>query len=178
VTTDLKRKTEDLGNLRPQCAELKKHLSALRKQLEDATLYRVDLEKWNTFNRSKSAEYEVDIKNLTNKVELYERRHTELEDKLKAQTVKSVKELAEKDAEIDWTKNELARINEPLGLMTDNKSKPGKSYLNDSLGDSTAKKSKKRKADGVEVSQTETSTLSVYNQSAVSSIGLETCDIL
>ena len=62
--------------------------------------------------------------------------------------------------------------------MTDNKSKPGKSYLNDSLGDSTANKSNKRKVDGVEVSQTGTSTLSVYNQSAVSSIGLETCDIL
>ena len=47
MSTDLKRKTEELGSLRPQCADLEKNLSMLRKQLEEETLCRVDLENKN-----------------------------------------------------------------------------------------------------------------------------------
>ncbi len=143
---------------------------------------------------------------MTNKVELYERRHAELEDKSKAQAVKLAKELAEKDAENDKTNSELAELMSDYQELYDikivldmeieayrkileaeetrlnittagNSSKLGTSYLNDSLGAATSKKSKKRRVDGVEVSQTETSALSAYEQSAVSNIGLEICEM-
>ena len=143
---------------------------------------------------------------MTNKVELYERRHAELEDKSKAQTVKLAKELAEKDAENDKTNSELAELMSDYQELYDikialdmeieayrkileaeetrlnittagNNSKLGTSYLNDSLGAAAGKKSKKRRVDGVEVSQTETSALSAYEQSAMSNIGLEICEM-
>lgn len=301
MSTDLKRKTEELNVLKPQCNDLEKHLAQLRKQLEEETLCRVDLENKNATlkedlnfksqlyeketdqlrsskrneieqvdnrlrdeydnklmselnqirqeadnkihemknevekryqnkykesetnfkrsqntidalreelanTRSKHTEYEVDIKNLTNKVELYERRQAELEDKLKSATVKAAKELAEKDAEIDKTSNELSELMSDYQELYDikialdmeieayrkileaeetrlnitasgNMSKLGTSYLNDSLSAGTVKKSKKRKVDGNEVSQTETSNVVSYEQSAVSSVGLDICEM-
>lgn len=48
MTNDLNRKTEELRELKPQCIELENHLARLRKQLEDETLARVDLENKNS----------------------------------------------------------------------------------------------------------------------------------
>lgn len=306
MSTDLKRKTEELNGLRPQCSDLEKHLSQLRKQLEEETLCRVDLENKNATlkedlnfksqvyeketdqlrsskrseieqvdnrlrdeydsklmselnhirqeadnkihemktdvekryqnkakeaetsakrlqntvdalreelgnHRSKHTEYEVDIKNLTNKVVMYEGRVKELEDKLKSVTRKADKDLAEKDAEIDKTSNELSELMSDYQELYDikialdmeieayrkileaeetrlnitttgNCSKLGtSSYLNDSLSAGTAKKSKKRKVDGNEVSQGETSNLVEqtvgYEQSAVTTVGVEICEM-
>lgn len=301
MSTDLKRKTEDLGVLKPQCADLEKHLAQLRKQLEEETLCRVDLENKNATlkedlnfksqlyeketdqlrsskrseieqvdnrlrdeydsklmselnqirqeadnkihemkndvekryqnkfkesetnfkrsqntidalreelsnSRSKISELEVDIKNLNNKVEMYERRNADLEDKLKVATVKAAKDLADKDAEVDKTSNELSELMSDYQELYDikialdmeieayrkileaeetrlnitatgNTSKLGTSYLNDSLSAGTAKKSKKRKVDGNEVSQTESSNAVGYEQSAVSSVGLDICEM-
>lgn len=300
MTSDLNRKTEELKVLRPQCSELEKHLTKLRKQLEEETLCRVDLENKNSTlkedlnfkaqlyeketdqlrsskrneieqvdnrlrdeydsklmselnqirneadnkiremkddvekryqnkfkeseinqkrsqntidalrdelstTRAKFTEYELDIKNLNNKIALYEQRQAELEDRMKKQSVKTEKELTEKDAELDKANNELN------GLMSDyqelydikialdmeieayrkileaeetrlnissNHSKLASSYLNDSLTGTSSKKSKKRKVDGVEVSQSEVvNTVSCYEQSAQSSTGLDICEM-
>lgn len=48
MRTDLARKTGSLNTLQPHCTELEKHLEKLRKQLEDETLLRVDLENKNS----------------------------------------------------------------------------------------------------------------------------------
>jgi lamin B len=48
MTGDLKRKTDELNQMRPQCSDLEKHLAKLRQHLEEETLARVDLENKNS----------------------------------------------------------------------------------------------------------------------------------
>lgn len=48
MSNDLNRKTEELKVLKPSCVELERHLAKLRRQLEEETLLRVDLENKNS----------------------------------------------------------------------------------------------------------------------------------
>lgn len=282
MTGDLKRKTEENNQMRPQCLELEKHLSKLRKQLEDETLARVDLENKNStlkedlnfksqlyeketdqlryskrseieqvdnrlrdeydsklmnelnqirneadhkikemkeeverryqnkFQdaetnvkrshhtvdalrdevsgcRSKITEYELDIKNLNQKITLNDTRVADLEEKLKRQSVKYEKDLTEKETEIDRSRSELNTLLQDyqelydikialdmeieayrkileaeenrLNITNHSHSQLGTSYLGDSLNGTRSKTSKKRKVDGVEVTS-ESSALS------------------
>lgn len=291
MTGDLSRKTEELRVLKPQCSELEKHLVKLRKQLEEETLLRVDLENKNSTlkedlnfksqlyeketdqlrsskrneieqvdnrlrdeydsklmnelnqirceadnkiremkeeverryqnkymdaessvkrsqhtvdslrdelsaSRAKHAEFDLDIKNLKQKIALYDQRQADLEDKLKKQSAKYEKDLADKESEIDKSRNELSTLlvdyqelydikialdmeieayrkileaEENRLNITANQSRLTSSYLNDSLTTNQSKKSKKRKVDDV----AEINTSFTYQQSAESIVGLD-----
>lgn len=299
MTGDLSRKTEELKVLKPQNEELERHLAKLKKQLEEETLCRVDLENknftlkedlnfrsqvyetetdqlrsskrseieqvdnrlrdeydsklmnelnqiraeadnkiremkeeverryqnkfkesevgskrsQNTIDalrdelanmRSKLTENDLDIKNLNIKLDLYEKRISDSDEKLKKQSAKFEKEMADKDAEIDKGNNEINSLmadyqelydikialdmeieayrkileaEETRLNITANNSKLGSSYMNDSLS-TTSKKSKKRKVDGVEVSQNQNhSVISSYEQSGETSVGVDICEM-
>lgn len=82
MSGDLNRKTDELKTLKPHNAELEKHLAKLKKQLEEETLCRVDLENKNFTLKEdlnfKSQVYETETDQLRsskrNEIELVDNR--------------------------------------------------------------------------------------------------------
>jgi len=115
MRSELARSTEDLKYLKPLCSDLEKNLVKLRKQLEEETLLRVDLENKNSTLKedlnfkSQIYEKETDQLRLSKRTEI-EQVDNRLRDEYDSKLMRELNHIrAEADCKINSMKDEIEK---------------------------------------------------------------------
>jgi len=115
MRNELARNTDELKYLKPLCSELEKNLTKLRKQLEEETLLRVDLENKNSTLKedlnfkSQIYEKETDQLRLSKRTEI-EQVDNRLRDEYDSKLMRELNHIrAEADSKINSMKDEIEK---------------------------------------------------------------------